>query len=140
MPTKTAAFTESEIEYLKDQPLAHVTPAGAFQDPDADAIVIGGINMVASKKFRDAQRRPDVATVVDDLVAVAPWPPGGIEIRGGAETRTEGGEEVGERIGASFPFSPAWMRIRPRRILSWGIDTDSFELTARDVSGGEADA
>jgi pyridoxamine 5'-phosphate oxidase family protein len=150
MPTKTAAFTESEIEYLKDQPLArlatvgrdgrpHVTPVGAFYDPDADAIVTGGINMAESKKFRDAQRRPEVAIVVDDLAAVDPWTPRGIEIRGHAETRTEGGEEVGERIRAGFPFSPAWILIRPRRILSWGIDTDSFELTARDVPGGEAD-
>jgi pyridoxamine 5'-phosphate oxidase family protein len=150
MPTGTAAFSEAEIEYLKDQPLArlatvgrdgcpHVTPVGAFYDPDAEAIVIGGINMAESKTFRDAQRRPGVAIVVDDLVAVDPWTPRGIEIRGHAETHTEGGDQVGERVGAGFPFSPAWILIRPRRILSWGIDTDSFELTARDVPGGEAD-
>jgi hypothetical protein len=28
--------------------------------------------MAASKKFRDAQRRPDVALVIDDLAAVDP--------------------------------------------------------------------
>jgi hypothetical protein len=46
---------------------------------------------------------------------------------------TEGGEAVGERVGASFKFEPAWIRIRPRRILSWGIDNGSFEMLPRDV-------
>ena len=45
-----------------------------------------------------------------------------------------GGAEEGERLNASFPFQPAWIRIAPRRILAWGIDRDSFELTARDVA------
>jgi pyridoxamine 5'-phosphate oxidase family protein len=97
--------------------------------------VIGSAaDMVASKKFRDAQRQPEVAVVVDDLATVDPWAPRGIEIRGRAETRLEGGEAVGERLGAGFPFHPAWIRIRPRRILAWGIDGGSFDLTARDVT------
>jgi pyridoxamine 5'-phosphate oxidase family protein len=91
-------------------------------------------NMARSKKFRDAWRSPDVAVVVDDLASVDPWRPRGIEIRGRAETHTEGGGEEGERLNASFPFQPAWIRIAPRRILAWGIDRNSFELTARDVA------
>ncbi|GAA2097400.1 hypothetical protein [Actinomadura alba] len=31
-------------------------------------------------------------------------------------------------------FDSAWIRIRPRRILARGIDTGSFELSARDVA------
>jgi pyridoxamine 5'-phosphate oxidase family protein len=42
-------------------------------------------------------------------------------------------EEVGTRLGADFPFDAAWIRIRPRRILAWGIDSGAFELSARDV-------
>ena len=144
MPTTTAVFTEAEIEYLRGQPLGrlatvgrdgrpHVTPVGVFYEPETEAIVIGGVNMATSKKFRDAQRQSDVAIVIDYLAAVDPWTPRGIEIRGHAETHTEGGEQVGERLGAGFAFSPAWIRIRPQRILSWGIDSDSFELTGRDV-------
>lgn len=151
MPATTAVFTEAEVEYLNSQPLGriatvgrdgkpHVTPVGVFYEREAEALVIGGINMATSKKFRDAQRQPDVAIVVDDLATVDPWTPRGIEIRGHAETRTDGGEEVGERLGAGFAFSPAWIRIHPQRILSWGIDSDSFELIARDVPGGGADA
>jgi pyridoxamine 5'-phosphate oxidase family protein len=138
-------FTDSEIEYLNSQPLGriatadadgrpHVMPVGAFYDPESEAIVVGATGGIASsKKFRDARHRPDVAIVVDDLASVDPWRPRGIEIRGRAETHLDGGEAVGERVGASFEFEPAWIRIRPRRILSWGIDNGSFEMSARDV-------
>ncbi len=140
-----STFTEAEVAYLNSQLLGrlatvgangrpHVMPVGVFYEPDSESIVIGGAgNMVGSKKFRDARRRPDVAFVVDDLAAIDPWTPRGIEIRGRAETHTDGGEEVGKRVGASFPFESAFIRIRPRRILSWGIDQGSFELSARDV-------
>jgi pyridoxamine 5'-phosphate oxidase family protein len=33
-----------------------------------------------------------------------------------------------------MPFDPAWIRIRPRRIVAMGIDGGSFELSARDVA------
>ena len=137
-------FTDAEIEYLNSQPLGriatvgadgspHVMPVGVFYDPDAEAIVVGGAgDMVRSKKFRDARNRPDVAIVVDDLASVEPWRPRGIEIRGRAEAHSDGGEEVGVRVGASFPFQPAWIHLFPNRILAWGIESDSYELTARD--------
>ncbi len=35
---------------------------------------------------------------------------------------------------AGFPFHEAWLEIRPRRVLAWGIDTDSYTMTARDVA------
>ena len=141
-------FTDAEVEYLNSQPIGriatvgpyggpHVTPVGVFYDPETQAIVIGGhagSNMAASKKFRDAQRRPDVAFVVDDLASVNPWTPRFVEIRGRAETHTDGGEEVGVRIGASMPFDAAWIRIIPRRIVAMGIDGGAFELNARDVA------
>jgi pyridoxamine 5'-phosphate oxidase family protein len=141
-------FTDAEVEYLNSQPIGriatvgpyggpHVTPVGVFYDPETQAIVIGGhagSNMAASKKYRDARRQPDVALVVDDLATVDPWTPRGIEIRGRAETYTDGGEEVGRRIGANMPFDAAWIHIHPRRILGWGIDSGSFELSARDVA------
>lgn len=141
-----STFTDAEIDYLMGQALGrlatadaagrpHVMPVGVFHDPDEQALVIGGVrDVAASKKFRDAARRPDVAVVVDDLATVNPWKPRGIEVRGRAETHTEGGAAVGQRVGASFPFDSAWIRIRPRRILAWGIDQGSYELSARDVS------
>ncbi|GGS50826.1 PPOX class F420-dependent oxidoreductase [Planobispora rosea] len=142
-----SVFTDGEVAYLRSQPLGRlatvgrdgrpaVRPVGVVYDPEAEVIVIGGAagtGMAGSKKFRDARRRPDVAFVIDDIAAVDPWTPRGIEIRGHAETYDEGGEQVGERLDAPFPFDSAWIRIRPRRILSWGIDNGSYEMSARDV-------
>ncbi|WP_438672121.1 hypothetical protein [Spongiactinospora gelatinilytica] len=93
-----------------------------------------GTGMAGSKKFRDVAERPDVSFVIDDLATTDPWAPRGIEVRGHAEARTEGGVELGLRLGAPFPFEPVWILIRPRRILAWGIDTGSFRLTARDMA------
>ncbi|WP_329081954.1 MULTISPECIES: PPOX class F420-dependent oxidoreductase [unclassified Streptosporangium] len=147
-----SAFTDDEIAYLTGQPLGRlatvgrdgrptVRPVGVIYDPEAGAIVIGGVagsDMAGSKKYRDARHHPHVSFVIDDLAAVDPWTPRGIEIRGYAETYTEGGEQVGERLDAPFPFDPAWILIRPRRILTWGIGNGSFEMSAREVAPGGA--
>jgi PPOX class F420-dependent enzyme/OxyR family protein len=97
-----STLTDAEVDYLNSQPLGrlatvgpdgrpHVTPVGVFYDPETETVVIGGAgDMPASKKFRDAQRTPDVAVVVDDLETVDPWAPRGIEVRGRAETLTQG--------------------------------------------------
>ncbi len=139
-------FTPAEIDYVVRQSLGrlatvgadgrpHVMPVGVFYDPATDALVVGSAaDMPRSKKFRDARRNPDVAIVVDDLAAVDPWTPRGVEVRGVAETIDDGGTELGRRLGAGFDFHPAYLRIRPRRILSWGLDGDSFALAARDVA------
>ena len=148
MAMTTTTFTDAEIGYLNGQPLGrlatvdadgrpHLTPVGVFHDPVTQTIVIAGhagSDMAASKKFRDARHRPEVAFVVDDLLTLDPWSPRGIEIRGRAETFTDGGTELGRRLDAVMPFDPAWIQIRPRRVLTWGIDSGPFELTARDVA------
>lgn len=136
-------FTDVEVAYLNKGLLGHlatvgadgrphVVPLGVWYDPQAEALVIGGYagtNMAASKKFRDAQRHPDVAVVINDADSF-------LEIRGHAETFTQGGEEIGKRLGAGMPFDPAWILIHPRRIVAMGINpgTDAEELTARDVA------
>lgn len=140
-----SAFTDAEIEFLNIERLGrlatvgadgmpHVIPVAVFFDPDADALVIaadaefGEAVMTASKKFRDAQRRPKVAVVVD-----TPGPRV-LEVRGHAETHLDGGAELGKRLGAPFPFSPAWILIRPRRIIAMGIAGGRFESSARNVT------
>ncbi|MFI6295362.1 PPOX class F420-dependent oxidoreductase [Nonomuraea sp. NPDC050790] len=140
-----SAFTPAEIEYLTGQPLGRLAtvgadgrpsarPVGVIYDPGSGGLIVGGVvgsGMAGSKKFRDARRNPDVSFVVDDLASVDPWTPRGIEIRGVAETFDEGGARVGERLAAPFPFEEAWMLIRPRRILAWGIEG---EFAAREVA------
>ncbi len=139
-------FTDAEVEYLNSQPLGrlatvgpdgrpHVKPVGFFYDPETETVVIGSAgDMAASRKFRDARGRPDVALVVDDLASTDPWTPRGIEIRGVAETHTDGGEDIGRRLGAGFPFNAGWIRIRPRRVVAWGPETGAFAPSTRDVA------
>jgi pyridoxamine 5'-phosphate oxidase family protein len=142
-----SAFTAAEIEFLRSQPLARlatvgadgrpqVKPVGFLLDTDADELVIGGYagsGMATSKKFRDVAANGFVAMVVDDVAEVDPWTPRGVEVRGRAEARTEGGAEVGKRLGAPFDFDPAWILVRPARIVSWGIDGSSYEVSARNA-------
>jgi pyridoxamine 5'-phosphate oxidase family protein len=70
---------------------------------------VTGHQFAATKKFRDVARTGRAAIVVDDVLA--PWQPRGVEIRGHAEA-------------ISDP-EPA-IRIRPRRIVGWGLDDPGF--------------
>jgi pyridoxamine 5'-phosphate oxidase family protein len=121
-----SVFTDEEIEYLKSQLLGRLATVGPDGQPHAvavsfrynaqlDTIDIGGHDFARRKKYRDVQRNPRVALIVDDLQSVNPWWPQGIEVRGEAEVLRSGGEVLGPG------FAPDMFRIRPRRIVSWGI-------------------
>src|SRR3989442_8849246 len=115
-----SAFSEAEVAYLKGQRLGrlatvangqpHVVPVGFRYNRELDTIDIGGHGFAKRKKFRDVQRHPKVAFVVDDLASVSPWRPRGIEIRGEAEVLQSGGERFGPG------FDSDMFRIRPKRI------------------------
>ena len=131
-------FSEKETEYLRGQRLGrlatigsdgapHVVPVGFRLGADGEAIEVGGHGMGASKKWRDLQANPQIALVVDDLQSVNPWTPRGIEIRGRAELHSEGGEKFGPGWDA------AWIRIVPRRIVSWGVEAPPFSAGSRSA-------
>jgi pyridoxamine 5'-phosphate oxidase family protein len=133
-----SAFTDAEIAYLQSQMLGrlatvgshgqpHVVPLGFRYNQSEDAIDLGGLDVATTKKYRDVQRNPRVAFVVDDIVSVDPWRVRGIEVRGEAEILTTGGREI-------MPgFGDVMFRIRPRRIIGWGLDGDAFSANARTV-------
>ncbi len=103
-------------------------PVGFRYNPALDTIDVGGHDFAKRKKFSDVQRNPRVAFVVDDLASVTPWRPRMIEIRGTAEVLASGGEQVGPG------FDPEMFRIRPRRIVSIGIEGgENFGFNARSV-------
>ena len=121
-----SVFTLAEIAYLQSQRLGriatvgpdgqpHVVPVGFRYNADQDTIDVGGLNLSEGKKFRDVQRNPRVAIVIDDLASVDPWTVRGIEIRGEAMILTSGGKALGPGFGE------AMFRIKPKRIISWGI-------------------
>ena len=135
-----SAFTPAEISYLRSQRPGriatvgtdgqpHVVPVAFRYNPDEDTIDVGGHDFAKRKKWRDVRHNPRVAFVVDDLASVSPWRPRMIEIRGEAEHLEKGGQEVMPN------FDPEMFRIRPRRIISAGIDGEGPVLmNARSVT------
>jgi pyridoxamine 5'-phosphate oxidase family protein len=136
-----SVFTDAERDYLTSARLAriatvgpagqpHVVPVTFVYNADEDAIDVGGISFGTSKKWRDAVRNPKVTVLVDES-----WGKGAkaIEIRGTAETHETGGDKIHPRFSN---FTPEFVRIRPRRVVAWGVEPEgegTFTLNARDV-------
>jgi pyridoxamine 5'-phosphate oxidase family protein len=131
-----SVFTPAEVAYLGTQRLGRIATVGASGQPHVvpvgfrynvleDTIDIGGHGFAQSKKFRDAESNPRVGFVVDDLASVSPWRPRGIEIRGHAEVLASGGEAFGRG------YDPQIFRVRPRRIVSWGLEGERRSITVR---------
>lgn len=120
-------FSPAERDYLHTQRLGRIATAGADGRPhvvptsfrlnrDTGTIDVGGLHVHTTKKYRDVQANPWAAIVVDDLASVDPWRPRMLEIRGRAEAVPTGGERLGPGFG------PAFIRIRPEKKNSFGID------------------
>src|SRR2546428_5895031 len=139
-----SVFTPAVIEYLRSQTLArlatvgpdlqpHILPVTFWFNEEEDSIDVGGIDFAAGKKWRDAQRNPRVTILIDDVPE--PRRARALEVRGTAELRTTGGERINPRIPN---FVPEFFRIRPTRIVSWGLDEAAttslgFGVNARSV-------
>jgi pyridoxamine 5'-phosphate oxidase family protein len=122
-----SVFTQTEIDYLKSQRLGrlatvgadghpHIVPVGFRYNAELETIDIGGHDFTKRQKFRDVGHNPRVALVIDDLASVTPWVVRGIEVRGKAEILQTGGAGVGPGYG------DAMFRVRPKRILAWGLE------------------
>lgn len=132
----TNPFSSSELEFLGGQflgRLATVDADGApqnnpvgFRVNDDGTIDIGGRAMAQTRKWRNVADHASVALVVDDLPSTNPWTVRGVEIRGDATQVT-----LDEPMSAYA--QPEVIRIRPRRIISWGIDPDRAGMASRDA-------
>jgi pyridoxamine 5'-phosphate oxidase family protein len=122
-----SVFTEAEIAYLQGQTMGrlatvgrdgrpHIVPLTYVYNPDEDTIDLGGIDFASGKKWRDAQGNPKVTFLVDDF---APNEAHAVEIRGDAELHEEGGDKINPRFAN---FVPQFIRLRPRHIVSWGVE------------------
>jgi pyridoxamine 5'-phosphate oxidase family protein len=136
-----SVFTEKELAKLTGATLARIATIGADGQPhvvpltyalnqDEDAIDVGGYGFASSKKWRDAVRDPKVTFLLDESGGGEGY---GIELRCTAEVHETGGETINPR----FPgFDPQFLRLRPHRIVSWGVEVPSSESTAargRDI-------
>jgi pyridoxamine 5'-phosphate oxidase family protein len=128
-------FSETEIAYLASQRLGRlatlqpsgvlqVSPVGFAYNPALETIDISGYRLTRSQKFRNVADNGRAAYVVDDIVSVDPWRVRRLEIRGVAEA-------------IERPDAPL-IRLRPQRVISFGIDepdteAHSLTVTSRDV-------
>jgi pyridoxamine 5'-phosphate oxidase family protein len=135
-------FTDAEVTYLESQPLGRlatvqadgspqVSPVGFSYNAELGTLEIGGFNMSRSQKYRNAARDGRVALVVDDLVSRQPWRVRCLEIRGVAEAIPDPGTPAPGHDSSII-------RIRPRRVISFGIedpDQEPHRMTShnRDV-------
>ena len=132
-----SAFTPPEIQYLTGHGLArlatvgpdgqpHVVPVTFAFNAEEDTIDVGGVNFGETKKWRDARQNPLVTFVLDDVLP-DPRRARAIEVRGRAEALTSGGSKINPR----FPnFAEEFLRIRPTRIVSWGLESLDGTLPA----------
>jgi pyridoxamine 5'-phosphate oxidase family protein len=130
-------LTPEERAYLHNQPLGRLATVDAqgapqnnpvgFNVNDDGTIDIGGRAMASTRKWRNIHTNAAVALVVDDLQSVNPWTVRGVEIRGTAEPT----------IIATQPgdyMSPDIIRLRPQRIISWGLDPERPGMTSRPTN------
>ena len=143
-----SVFTQEEIAYLRENRLGRLATADADGQPhvipltytfneDEDAIDVGGLDFGSGKKWRDLGKNPKAAFLVDDVIG-PPRRARAIEVRGRAELHETGGDTINPR----FPnFSPQFVRIRPTRIVSWGLEEDATaaSATARGVDHNARD-
>ena len=91
-------FSQKEIEYLRSQRLARIATASSREedsiqpdvvpvgfDFDGEYFYVSGMNLLKSTKYKNVQKNPRVALVIDDLNSVDPWEPRGIRIYGIAD-------------------------------------------------------
>ena len=132
-----SVFTEAAISYLREHKLGrlattnadrqpHMTPLTYVYNHDEDTVDVGGLNFGASKKRRDVKEYPKVAFLVDEVIG-PPRQARAVEIRREAEVHETGGDEIDPR----FPnFAPGSIRIRPTRIVSWGVEEAATAASA----------
>ncbi|MFZ3473674.1 PPOX class F420-dependent oxidoreductase [Streptomyces sp. 4.24] len=123
--TDFKGFSEPELAYLRSQHLGRLATVDAAGQPQANpvgffpqddgTILVGGLAMGTTKKWRNLSGNPRLSLVVDDLVSTRPWRVRGVEVRGRA-TLEVGPHSLGPH------FSPEVIRIHPDRVLAWGLD------------------
>jgi pyridoxamine 5'-phosphate oxidase family protein len=129
-------FSQKETEYLRSQRLARIATAssreeGSIQpdvvpvgfDFDGEYFYVSGMNLLKSTKYKNVQKNPRVALVIDDLNSADPWEPRGIRIYGIADIVNRQG---GYMQQTDHP-SAIYIRIKPLKKWSWGIEAPVFQ-------------
>ena len=151
-------FSQKEVEYIKSQRLARIATAApsiasskeeqqgedrSIQpdvvpvgfDFDGDYFYVGGMNILKSTKYKNVLKNNKVAIIIDDLKSVDPWDPRGIRIYGTADVVTRQG---GYMEGTGHP-NPSYIRVKPDKKWSWGIEEPVFAEDRFNVKRAKRD-
>jgi pyridoxamine 5'-phosphate oxidase family protein len=118
-----SVFSGAELAYLSDGRLGrlatidaagmpHLVPLGWRYNPALDTIDVGGQDFADTAKFKNAERNPNVALVIDDVLP--PFRPRCVMVRGHAAALHEAVGADGESVGPII-------RITPTQVISWGL-------------------
>ncbi len=125
-----AGHTLGRLATIGPGPGPQVKPVGFAYNRELGTIDISGFNMAQSAKYRNVQRHPEVAFVVDTGAGAGFTDVHFLEIRGVAEA-------VAGQV-PSFPDAAAEIiRIHPRRVIGFNIDPELPGLSTRDVGTGQ---
>ena len=135
MADLTVMFSEKEIDHLRSQYLARIATSSPDGIPDVAPVgfdfddnffYIGGMNITKTTKYRNITKNNNVALVIDDLKTINPWDPRGFKIYWTAEIVAR--EELpGGQLRDNSHFRPTYIRIRPTKKWTWGIDEPVFQ-------------
>ena len=128
-------FSRNETEYLKSQRIARIATVSMLEDRsmqpdvvpvgfdfDGEYLYVGGMNILKSTKYKNILKNSRVAIVIDDLKTVDPWDPRGIRIYGVADAV----ERQDGYMNQTGHTEHQYIRIRPMKKWSWGIDGPVF--------------
>jgi pyridoxamine 5'-phosphate oxidase family protein len=128
-------LSQNEIDYLNTQRIARIATVSIISDRpiqpdivpvgfdfDGEYIYVSGMNILKSTKYKNILKNRNFAVVIDDLKTVDPWDPRGIRIYGDADVVTR----RGGYMDPSGHSEHTYIRIRPIKKWSWGIDEPVF--------------
>lgn len=146
-------FSQNEIDYLNAQRIARIATASISSsgdgsrpiqpdvvpvgfDFDGEFLYVSDMDILKSTKYKNVLKNRNVAVVIDDLKTMNPWDPRGIRIYGDADvvTRHGGYMDPSGHSGRHF------IRIRPIKKWSWGIDEPVFAEGRFNVKRAQAQA
>jgi pyridoxamine 5'-phosphate oxidase family protein len=141
-------FSQKEVEYIKSQRIARIATAAPSQvasskegqqqqtkdtsiqpdvvpvgfDFDGDYFYVGGMNILKSTKYKNVLKNNKVAIIIDDLKSIDPWDPRGIKVYGTADVVTR----QGGYMDGTGHANPTYIRVKPDKKWSWGIEEPVF--------------
>jgi len=120
-------FSEQELAFLREQPLARIATVDNEGQPTVDAVgfefdgehfYVGGRRLETTRKYKNVVAgHHKVSLILDDLKSLRPWQPRGIKIHGIAEIVQRNGH-----LGFG-----SYLVITPLVSWSWGIEETESE-------------